>query len=71
MHQETAETVYDVVINDEDQYSIWENGRPLPDGWRPDGFSGAKEECLRHIDDVWTALRSPEEPAQLGKETTQ
>ncbi|MEV7007976.1 MbtH family NRPS accessory protein [Streptosporangium sp. NPDC051022] len=46
-----------VVVNHEEQYSIWPEGRDLPDGWRPEGFSGAKEECLAHIDQVWTDLR--------------
>ncbi|MFF4415054.1 MbtH family protein [Streptosporangium sp. NPDC001559] len=46
-----------VVVNHEEQYSIWPDGRRLPDGWRLEGFSGPKEECLAHIDRVWTDLR--------------
>ncbi|MFD0889813.1 MbtH family protein [Streptosporangium algeriense] len=46
-----------VVVNHEEQYSIWPDGRQLPDGWRLEGFSGSKEECLAHIDQVWTDLR--------------
>ncbi|MCC5578788.1 MbtH family protein [Microtetraspora sp. AC03309] len=49
--------MYHVVINDEEQYSIWPDGRPVPEGWRTAGFSGAREECLAHIDDVWTDMR--------------
>ena len=35
-----------VVINDEEQYSIWPVGRDLPAGWRQDGFTGTEDECL-------------------------
>ncbi|WP_061298890.1 MbtH family protein [Herbidospora cretacea] len=46
-----------VVRNDEEQYSIWQTGRDIPDGWHPDGFEGTKEECLAHIEEVWTDMR--------------
>lgn len=48
---------YVVVRNDEEQYSIWPDGRALPAGWHDQGFSGPKEECLEHIRGVWTDLR--------------
>ncbi|MFF9347878.1 MbtH family protein [Streptomyces sp. NPDC014734] len=46
-----------VVINDEEQYSIWARERELPAGWREAGFSGTREECLAHVDEVWTDMR--------------
>jgi len=46
-----------VVVNDEEQYSIWPAERDLPAGWRPDGFAGTEEECLAYIDEVWTDMR--------------
>ncbi|WP_449065483.1 MbtH family protein [Planomonospora algeriensis] len=46
-----------VVVNHEEQHSIWPAGRELPDGWRAEGFSGDREECLAHIERVWTDLR--------------
>jgi MbtH protein len=49
--------LYSVVVNDEDQYSIWRVDRELPAGWRGIGVSGSSEECLAHIDEVWTDLR--------------
>jgi MbtH protein len=46
-----------VVRNDEDQYSIWQEGRDLPAGWHDAGFAGAKDDCLSHITTVWTDMR--------------
>jgi len=48
---------YVVVINDEEQYSIWPEGRDVPLGWRTTGTAGTKAECLEHIDRVWTDMR--------------
>jgi MbtH protein len=49
--------LYTVVINDEEQYSIWPQGREIPAGWREAGKSGTKEECLAYVDEVWTDMR--------------
>jgi MbtH protein len=49
--------VYRVVVNHEEQYSIWPADRDLPLGWRAVGFSGTKNECLDHIEAVWTDMR--------------
>jgi MbtH protein len=46
-----------VVRNDEDQYSIWPEHRPAPAGWQPVGVAGAPDDCLAHIERVWTDLR--------------
>jgi MbtH protein len=54
---------YVVVVNDEEQYSIWQQGRELPAGWRPDGFVGTEDECLAYIDETWTDMR----PASLRR----
>lgn len=48
---------YQVVVNDEEQYSIWFADRPLPDGWRAEGTKGAKSACLDHIERIWTDMR--------------
>jgi MbtH protein len=50
-------TVYKVVINHEEQYSIWPAHRQNPLGWRDAGKSGLKQECLSYIDEVWTDMR--------------
>jgi MbtH protein len=57
MDEEDDATTYVVVVNDEEQYSIWPQDRPLPAGWRGDGTSGLKKECLEHINEVWTDMR--------------
>jgi MbtH protein len=46
-----------VVVNDEEQYSLWPAERHLPAGWRAAGMSGPKAECLQYIERVWTDMR--------------
>jgi MbtH protein len=52
-----TERIYDVVFNHEEQYSIWESAAEPPSGWQREGTSGTEDECLRHIDGVWTDMR--------------
>jgi len=49
--------IYNVVINDEKQYSIWPTEMENALGWYDEGKSGTKEECLAYIDEVWTDMR--------------
>ena len=51
------EATYTVVVNDEEQYSIWLAARPIPAGWRDCGVSGSRDDCLDHIEKVWTDMR--------------
>jgi MbtH protein len=48
---------FNVVLNEEEQYSIWPSSRTPPPGWRVSGFSGTRAECLDHIERVWTDMR--------------
>ena len=50
-------TIYKVVINHEEQYSIWPSHRENPLGWFDVGKSGPKDECLAYIKEVWTDMR--------------
>ena len=50
-------TIYKVVINHEEQYSIWPASRDNPIGWQDVGKSGLKQECLDYIEEVWTDMR--------------
>jgi uncharacterized protein YbdZ (MbtH family) len=49
--------IYRVVINHEEQYSIWPEYREMPAGWNEVGVSGTKQVCLDHIEQVWTDMR--------------
>ena len=51
------EQQYQVVVNHEEQYSIWLMDRDIPLGWKDVGFKGTKQECLAHIEEVWTDMR--------------
>lgn len=53
----TTDDRYRVVRNDEDQYSLWAEDRPRPPGWHDAGFTGSRQQCLAHIEAVWTDLR--------------
>jgi MbtH protein len=50
-------TLYKVVVNHEEQYSIWPAERENALGWRDAGKRGAKQECLDYIKEVWTDMR--------------
>ncbi len=52
-----------VVVNDEEQHSIWPAERDLPAGWRRDGFTGTEDERLANMDETWTDMR----PASLRR----
>ena len=54
---ESSEYEYKVVVNDEEQYSIWPAHKENALGWRDVGKQGSKEECLAHIKEVWTDMR--------------
>ena len=61
-------TIYKVVLNREEQYSIWPADRINPLGWRNAGKSGNKQECLEYIEQVWMdmpplSLRGATRPA--------
>jgi MbtH protein len=49
--------IYKVVVNHEEQYSIWLADRENAPGWRDAGKSGSKAECLAYIKEVWTDMR--------------
>jgi MbtH protein len=53
---ETA-SLYEVVANDEEQYSIWPTERLPPAGWHRKGVTGTKDECLDCIETMWTDMR--------------
>ena len=59
------DTPYMVVINHEEQYSIWPADRPLPRGWKQADFKGTLYPCVKYIEEVWTDMR----PLSIRKRT--
>lgn len=59
MNQEEQEEIiiYKVVVNLEEQYSIWPIDRENPLGWKDIGKSGIKQVCLEYIKEIWTDMR--------------
>ena len=55
--EQSNNEIYLVVVNEEEQYSIWREDKDVPAGWRAIGKRGPKPECLQHIEEVWTDMR--------------
>ncbi len=54
---------YLVLMNDEEQYSLWPAAKAVPAGWRAVGQEGSEQECLDYVDRTWTDMR----PASLRR----
>jgi MbtH protein len=50
-------TTYQVLRNDEEQYSLWPLPLDIPAGWQAVGKQGTKDECMSYVDEVWTDMR--------------
>lgn len=57
MDEADNHTAYKVVVNHEEQYSLWPADRENPPGWRDTGQSGDKAKCLDYIKTAWTDMR--------------
>jgi MbtH protein len=55
--QDEDRRTYTVLVNDEEQYSLWLADLRVPAGWRPAGKVGTKQECLDYVRSVWTDMR--------------
>jgi MbtH protein len=49
-------TIYLVLVNEEEQYSFWPKGNPIPNGWKQ-VKEGTKAECGAYVNEVWTDMR--------------
>ena len=56
LNQNENAEVYKVVVNHEEQYSLWYVAKSNPAGWNDAGKTGSKEECLAYIKEVWTDM---------------
>lgn len=64
MFEDDDHRTYVVVVNEEEQYSIWPQQHPVPAGWQPLDTRGTKQECLDFIEGAWTDMR----PLSLRRE---
>lgn len=63
-NEQEDKTTYKVLVNHEEQYSIWPADREVPVGWREVGTPGSKQDCLKYVEEVWTDMR----PLSLRKQ---
>ncbi|WP_268800679.1 MbtH family protein [Pseudomonas huanghezhanensis] len=57
MSIDSENTQFRVVINHEEQYSIWPDYKAIPEGWKSVGIEGDKQTCLNYIETTWTDMR--------------
>jgi len=57
MRKDTAEEEYEIVINNEEQYSLWPVDREVLAGWKTVGWRGTRQACLEHVEVIWTDMR--------------
>ncbi|MEU7506357.1 MbtH family protein [Streptomyces lavendulae] len=56
-----ASGTFHVLVNSEDQYSLWPSWVEIPSGWKSVA-EGSRGDCLAHIESRWTDMR----PAALA-----
>ena len=57
MSIDNPDMIFEVVVNEQGQYSIWPTYRDVPSGWRAVGVQGERQVCLDHIAEAWSDLR--------------
>ncbi|PWB94422.1 MULTISPECIES: MbtH family protein [Methylosinus] len=65
--EEDENAIYTVVVNHEEQYSIWPEYKDIPKGWRAVGKTGLKAVCLAYVNEVWTDMRPLSLREQMAK----
>lgn len=56
MSEHDASLDFIVLINDEEQYSLWSESIPVPAGWRVVHGPADRQACLDYVDAVWKDL---------------
>jgi MbtH protein len=51
------DALYKVLVNEQEQYSLWPEYKAVPAGWRETGTRGDKPHCLAYVEQVWTDMR--------------
>ena len=57
MSWDAESTVFYVIKNHKEQYSIWPDHKTLPDDWQKEGKSGPRLECLKYINEIWSNMQ--------------
>jgi MbtH protein len=52
-----AEGTFVVLVNDEDQHSLWPVNIAVPAGWRVVFGEAGRQECLDYVEANWTDIR--------------
>jgi MbtH protein len=68
--EDDTDQIYKVVVNHEEQYSLWPADRENPAGWLDEGTVGTKAECLARVDEVWTDMRPLSLRREMERDTT-
>lgn len=55
--EQEDDRTYIVLINGEEQYSLWLKDKKIPPGWKSVGKEGTKSDCMSYVDSVWTDMR--------------
>jgi MbtH protein len=70
IHDEEDTRTYIVLVNDEEQYSLWLKGKAIPLGWRAVDKEGSIAECSKYVDEVWTDMRPLSLRRKMGEATS-
>jgi MbtH protein len=54
---EDEDRTYQVLVNNENQHSLWPEWLPVPAGWHVAFGPAARKECLDYIDENWRDMR--------------
>jgi MbtH protein len=57
MFDDNEGRLYMVLVNDEEQFSLWPRDKSVPNGWRSVGKEGTRAECAQYVDEMWTDMR--------------
>jgi MbtH protein len=50
-------TVYEIIVNDDHQFTVWPSKGPIPKGWRYIGKSGTRAELEAHLKEMYVETR--------------
>jgi MbtH protein len=67
---ENDDAVFKVLVNHEEQYSLWPADLAVPGGWRETGQQGSKTACEEYVERVWTDMRPKSLREAMDRDTT-